>query len=65
MDNETCIVYLPSGPTEFRSTVVKPYYEDDNDPKHDSDDNETAPGEDVEETIPNTTPPSASIAANC
>ena len=25
MDNETCTVELPSGPTSFRSTVVKPY----------------------------------------
>ena len=26
---ETCLIHLPSGPTEFRSTVVKPYLVDD------------------------------------
>lgn len=26
IDGNTCIVELPSGPTRFRSTVVKPYY---------------------------------------
>ena len=25
VEGETCIVKLPSGPTSFRSTVVKPY----------------------------------------
>lgn len=28
-DNEDCVVELPSGPTKFRSTVIKPYYKDD------------------------------------
>jgi hypothetical protein len=29
MEDETCTVDLPSGPTNFRSTVVKPYHRDD------------------------------------
>ncbi|KHJ33690.1 hypothetical protein EV44_g3111 [Erysiphe necator] len=29
IQNETCSVQLPSGPTNFRSTVVKPYRKDD------------------------------------
>jgi len=27
-EDETCIVQLPGGPTEFRSTAVKPYHQD-------------------------------------
>jgi hypothetical protein len=30
-DKEDCIVALPSGPTTFRSTVVKPYFTDEKD----------------------------------
>jgi hypothetical protein len=30
MNGETCQVELPSGPTDFRTTQVKPYYEDEN-----------------------------------
>ena len=26
MEGETCMIQLPSGPTAFRSTTVKPYY---------------------------------------
>ena len=28
IDGDTCTVQLPSGPSEFRSTTVKPYMED-------------------------------------
>ena len=28
MEGETCAIELPSGPTDFRSTVVKPYYKE-------------------------------------
>lgn len=30
IEGETCKIHLPSGPTQFRSTVVKPYLVDDN-----------------------------------
>ncbi|EED15482.1 conserved hypothetical protein [Talaromyces stipitatus ATCC 10500] len=33
VNNETCTVALPSGPTQFRSTVVKPYYAEDMPPE--------------------------------
>ncbi len=33
---ETCKIYLPSGPTEFRSTVVKPYFVDDDNTENNS-----------------------------
>jgi hypothetical protein len=36
IDGETCKVQLPSGITDFRTTVVKPFYEDNN---NDEDDN--------------------------
>jgi hypothetical protein len=29
INRETCTVQMPYGPTDFRSTVVKPYYEDE------------------------------------
>ena len=28
IEGETCVIELPSGPTKFRSTVVKLYYKD-------------------------------------
>ncbi|EED22642.1 conserved hypothetical protein [Talaromyces stipitatus ATCC 10500] len=43
IDGETCTVELPNGPTKFRSTVVKPYYKDD-DSEH-KDDEQPAPEE--------------------
>ena len=30
IENETCYVQLPSGPTRFRSTSVKPYFRPEN-----------------------------------
>jgi hypothetical protein len=30
IDGETCTIDLPSRPTKFRSTVIKPYYKDNN-----------------------------------
>ena len=43
MDNETCTVQLPHGPTAFRSTVVKPFYHsyDDSMPSHDTENSPT------------------------
>ncbi|KAE8550702.1 hypothetical protein EYB25_003641 [Talaromyces marneffei] len=35
IDGETCTVELPNGPTKFRSTVVKPYYKDDDSEQQD------------------------------
>ena len=29
MDGETCTIQMPYGPTNFRSTVVKPYFQDE------------------------------------
>jgi len=33
IEGETCIIKLSSGPTTFRSTVVKPYLQDPQDPQ--------------------------------
>ncbi|PVH90773.1 hypothetical protein DM02DRAFT_577620, partial [Periconia macrospinosa] len=29
IDGQTCTIQMPHGPTQFRSTVIKPYYKDD------------------------------------
>ena len=29
IDGQTCTIQMPYGPTQFRSTVIKPYYKDD------------------------------------
>ena len=29
IDGQTCTIQMPYGPTQFRSTIVKPYYKDD------------------------------------
>jgi hypothetical protein len=46
IEGETCTVDLPNGPTKFRSTVVKPYYK-----------NEELKQQDEEQSAPEDTPP--------
>jgi len=29
IDGQTCTIQMPHGPTQFRSTVVKPYYSEE------------------------------------
>ena len=60
IEGETCKVDLPSGPTEFRSTTVKPYYhvknDNDNIPMERSgyDDNQNVPTDQLSNTPPAT-----------
>ena len=40
ISRETCQVLLPSGPTDFRSTVVKPYHTNETKDNNEEEDNE-------------------------
>jgi hypothetical protein len=48
LTKETCKVQLPSGPTDFRTTVVKPYLQPELEPESEDED-EGAPNESIEE----------------
>lgn len=68
IEGETCTIDLPYGPTEFRSTSVKPYHKDNNSTEDKSnsntddntDDNKDKdslePNRNAQSAIPNTTP---------
>jgi hypothetical protein len=38
ISGQECTVDMPYGPTNFRSTVIKPYYQDQDDPKEHTED---------------------------
>ena len=48
LKEETCKVQLPSGPTDFRTTVVKPYLQPELEPESEDED-EGTPNESIEE----------------
>ena len=48
-DGQTCTIQMPHGPTQFRSTVIKPYYKDDSpDPSRDTTE-DSSPGDTTED----------------
>ena len=49
LEGETCKVQLPHGPTDFRSTTVKPYLQAETGPESESDIEEEQPEEQPEE----------------
>jgi hypothetical protein len=49
IDGQTCIIQMPHRPTQFRSTVVKPYYKD----------NSSEPLQDAPEDTPENAPEDA------
>lgn len=49
IQGETCRIELPSGPTEFRSTHVKPYLTEPHDDDDDDDDDDNPPAEESEQ----------------
>lgn len=66
IENETCTVELSSGPTNFRSTVVKPYNKEDNDAgdthNNDQADDNEAIHDTTPEVIPSLSPPTPTVA---
>ena len=50
VNGETCTIQIPYGPTNFRSTVVKPYYTEHTD---NSNDNGSGNGNDIDNDIDN------------
>jgi hypothetical protein len=52
IDGETCTIELPNRPTKFRSTVIKPYYKDDD-----------LEQQDAEQLAPKKTPATAPLDA--